>query len=142
MNPLFITAILDIIGKIGERIFPDPAQKAAAQLEVLKLAQAGDFKTLEADLQLALAQADINKVEAASPDFFRSGWRPFVGWICGLGLAYQFLFLPIASGLAPALLPGAAVHFPPLEMQTLLTLLGGMLGLGGFRTAEKLKGVA
>lgn len=83
-------------------------------------------------------QIETNKVEAANPNMFVAGWRPFVGWVCGTGFAVQFVIAPIAEWLAA--LSGHPVKFPELDMETLLTLLGGLLGLGGLRTFEKLKG--
>lgn len=136
--------VLDIVAgpilKIIDKIIPDPAAKAAAQFEAMKLAQSGEFKEIDAQLQRDLAQIDVNKTEAESPDFFRSGWRPFVGWICGIGLGVQFLVGPLATWVAG--LAGHPLAFPALDMGTLMTLLAGMLGLGTLRTAEKIKGAA
>jgi hypothetical protein len=130
--------ILDIL-KIGstilDRVIPDPQARAAAQLEMFKAQQAGEFKELDNDLQLALAQNETNKIEASSDMFFKSGWRPFVGWVCGTGLAYQFLIRPLLVGITGHV-------YPELDMGTLITLLGGLLGLGSLRTFEKAKGVA
>jgi hypothetical protein len=138
MTPI-LGGILDAGLKILDKVIPDPAAKQAAQLELLKLQQAGEFKALEADLQLALAQTKINEVEAASPDVFRGGWRPAAGWVCVAGLAYQFLFQPLAAwsggihGWAPP---------PVLDLGDLYGLLFGMLGLGAYRSFERLKGKA
>lgn len=136
--------ILDIIVgpvlKILDKVIPDPAAKAAAQLELIKLQQAGEFKQIEVDLALAQGQMDTNKAEAANPSLFVSGWRPFVGWVCGVGMATQFVFGPlIAWGTAAA---GHALTLPPLDLSVLMTMLMGMLGLGGMRTYEKVSGVA
>jgi hypothetical protein len=79
-------------------------------------------------------QIEVNKVEAASPKLFVSGWRPYIGWICGTGLGYQFLVYPILIAFVPGIVQ--------LDMGTLLTLLGGLLGLAGLRTKEKLEGKA
>lgn len=134
--------ILDLVAgpvlKIIDKLIPDPQAKAAAQLEAMKLAQAGEFKEIDTQLQRDLAQIAVNQVEAESTDFFRAGWRPFVGWICGVGLGVQFLVAPIASWVAALI--GHAIAFPALDMGTLMTLLAGMLGLGTLRTAEKIKG--
>lgn len=136
--------VLDIVAgpvlKIIDKLIPDPQAKAAAQLEAMKLAQAGEFKDIDAQLQRDLAQIQVNTAEAQSPDFFRSGWRPFVGWICGVGLGVQFLVGPLATWVASLL--GHPLAFPELDMGTLMTLLAGMLGLGTLRTAEKVKGVS
>ncbi|HEY6225415.1 MAG TPA: 3TM-type holin [Gemmatimonadales bacterium] len=135
--------VLDLVAgpvlHILDKLIPDPAAKAAAQLEAMRLAQAGEFKEIDTQLQRDLAQIAVNQAEAQSSDFFRAGWRPFVGWICGVGLGVQFLVAPLASWVAALI--GHAIAFPTLDMGTLMTLLAGMLGLGTLRTAEKVKGV-
>lgn len=138
MAPL-LTALIPVLGNVLDRIFPDPEKADAAKLEVLKLAQSGELAQLDADLRLALAQAEINKAEAQSPDMFRGGWRPSVGWLCAAGLGYTFLLQPLLPWLAA--LSGANVPpLPPLDNDVLMTLLFGMLGLGGLRTVERVKG--
>lgn len=136
--------VLDLIAgplfKVIDKLIPDPAQKLAAQQHALDLAQAGEFKDIDTQLQRDLAQIAVNQAEAQSTDLFRAGWRPFVGWVCGVGLAVQFLIGPLATWLAGLL--NHPLAFPPLDMGTLLTLLAGMLGLGTLRTTEKIKGVA
>jgi len=138
MTPL-IGGLLDAGLKVLDRVLPDPAQKAAAQLELLKLQQAGEFRVLEADLQLALAQTKINEVEAAAPDPFKSGWRPAAGWVCVLGLLYQFLAQPLLAW--GSVMQGYSAP-PVLELGDLYGLLFGMLGLGAYRSFEKTKGKA
>jgi hypothetical protein len=130
-----IGGLIEAALKIVDKVLPDPAQKAAAQLEILKLNQAGEFKQLEADLQMAQGQIDINKIEAASEDPFKSNWRPFIGWVCGFGFATQFVFGPWGTWLAA--LYGKTVKFPEMDVATMLPLLFGMLGLGAYRTYEK-----
>jgi len=128
-----VSALLDIGGKVFDRVFPDPAQAANAKLELMKLQQSGELT------QIA-GQMDINKVEAASSSIFVSGWRPAIGWICGAGFAVQFVIGPLAEwGSA---LAGHPVKFPTMDTGTMMPLLLGMLGLGGMRTAEKMQGVA
>lgn len=126
-----VTALLDIGGKVIERIWPNPADAANAKFELFKLQQSGE-------LQQIAGQLKINEAEASNPSVFVSGWRPFVGWVCGFGLVYSFIGQP--------LLAWGSVNFhfvipPTLDLGTLLTILGGMLGLSGLRTAEKLSGV-
>jgi hypothetical protein len=128
-----VGAALDLGSKIIERLWPDPAKRDEAKLELFKMQQAGELAQITAQLK-------VNEVEAANPSVFVSGWRPFVGWVCTVALAMQFIIAPIATWIAA--LAGHAVAFPSLDMGTLLTLLGGMLGLGGLRTVEKLSGVA
>lgn len=140
MNPLLVGGIFDLAGKVFDKLFPNPEDKAKAQLELFKLQQEGAFRELEANLQLAQGQMDINKAEAESPDFFRGGWRPFIGWVCGCGLAYQFLLRPILTFIL--MVAEAKVQsLPTLELDTLMTLLFGLLGLGTLRTVEKLKSI-
>ena len=126
----------DIIGaglRIVDKLVPDPQARAAAALEAAKLKQAGDFKDIEALLASDQAQVEVNKIEAASPDFFTRGWRPGVGWVCVLGLLYQFLLRPF--------LVTAGCAAPALDIESLMTLLFGVLGLGAYRTRERLAGV-
>ena len=91
--------------------------------------------------ELAKGQIEINKVSAAHKSMFVAGWRPFVGWTCGVALAWHFVGQPLAVfGIAVS-----GAETPPLpvfEMESLLTVLLGMLGLGGLRTFEKTKNVA
>ncbi len=138
MTPI-IGGLLDAGLKILDKVLPDPGQKAQAQLELLKLQQAGEFKTLEAALQLALAQTEVNKVEAASADPFKSGWRPAAGWVCVLGLLYQFLLQPLLAW--GSTIQGFAAP-PVLQLGDLYGLLFGMLGLGAYRSVERVKGKA
>lgn len=84
------------------------------------------------------AQTDINKQEASSQSPFVAGWRPFIGWVCGTGLAIQFIGNPIVTWVAA--LAKHPVQFPTLDLGTLMTLLFGMLGLGAMRTYEKVQG--
>ncbi len=95
------------------------------------------------ELQFAAtkAQTDINLAEAKNPNLFVAGWRPAVGWVCVLGLGYDFLLRPLLPW-AVGLFHQAVPVLPALDMGSLLTLLGGLLGLGGMRTVEKLQGAA
>lgn len=137
MNPL---DLLTIGAKIIDKIIPDPAQKAQAQLDLLKLQQSGELAQLTADTQLAQGQIDVDKVEAASPSLFVSGWRPFVGWICGIGLGVQFIVSPLVTFAFD--LMGRHAVVPTLDLGTLMTLLVGLLGLGTMRSVDKFNGVA
>jgi len=132
MNPLLLGPLFDLGGKIIERMFPDPSAKAAAELELLKIAQAGDLQTV-------LAQLEINAKEAQHPSIFVAGWRPFVGWCCGIGLAYATIGHNVLSWLATA--KGWPVP-PAVDSDVLIYTLGGLLGIAGLRSVEKVKGVA
>lgn len=135
-----IDLITGPVTSLIEKYIPSAADKAAAQLELVKVQQSSEFQELDAQIKFAQMQADVNKVEAASTDKFTSRWRPFIGWVCGTGLAVQFLVGPLFTW--GAALSGHAIAFPQLDMGTLLTLLLGMLGLGSMRTVEKLNGKA
>ena len=90
--------------------------------------------------QLAMAQIEVNKAEAASGSIFKGGWRPAVGWVCAIAFAYHFILKDLiifGASFAGAELP----ELPEFDMGTLLTVLGGMLGIGGLRTYEKQKGL-
>lgn len=132
LNP--VTALVDVGGKLIDRFWPDPATANAAKLELFKAQQSGELQVLANDTLLAKAQIDTNTEEAKSPSLFVSGWRPYIGWICGTGLGYQFLVYPILVAFVPKIVQ--------LDMGTLITLLAGMLGLGAMRTTEKIKGVS
>ena len=87
-----------------------------------------------------LAQLEVNKAEAAHKNTFVAGWRPFVGWVCGVALAYHFILAPLLQfGFA---LAGLDQELPEFDFSQLSTVLMGMLGLGGLRTFEKMKGVS
>jgi len=90
--------------------------------------------------ELAKGQLDINKAEASHRSIFVAGWRPFVGWTCGVALAWHFVLAPFiifGSAYAGIELP----ELPQFDMSSLLTVLMGMLGLGGLRSFEKYKGL-
>ncbi|UOF80244.1 holin [Caudoviricetes sp.] len=131
MDP--ITALLSIGNTLIQRIFPDPAQAAQAQLALLKMQQDGDLAAIS-------GQMDINKVEAASTSIFVSGWRPFCGWVCGFGLGYVAIIEPLARFIAK--MSGYSGDFPSIDTTLTMQILMGMLGMGGLRTMDKIKGVA
>lgn len=131
--------IIDGIFRVIDKLIPDPVAKAQAQAEALRMQQAGEFKQIETDLQLALGQLEVNKIEAAAPDLFRGGWRPAVGWVCVIGLLYTYLLQPLLSWASSMWNVPAP---PSLDLGDLLVLLGGMLGMGGMRHIERLKGKA
>lgn len=93
--------------------------------------------------QSALAQAAINQQEAAHKSLFVAGWRPFVGWVCGLALFYKFLGQPLLVFILVATnISFNRLNLPNISVDALYPVLLGMLGLGGLRTFEKIKGIA
>lgn len=107
----------------------DPEKQAAIEEKLLDLEAAGDA-----------AQMKVNEIEAANPSLFVSGWRPFVGWVCGTSMAYNYVVTPFMQTWLD--IAHTNVKIPVLDMSVMLPVLMGMLGLGGLRTYEHLKGVA
>lgn len=132
MNPLILAPVLEIGKRLIDNLFPDPAQKAKAEMDMLVLMQTQD-------LQKVMGQLQVNAAEAASPDPFTSRWRPFVGWCCGFGFLWAtigqpvFTYVAAIKGWPPA---------PPIDTDVLMYTLGGMLGLGTLRSIEKVKGAS
>ena len=138
MNPLLLSGLFDLGKGLIDRLFPDPAAKAAAQLELLKMQQAGDLAQLAADTDLAKLQIQTNIAEAAG-NWFTAGWRPCIGWVCGAGLAYAALIEPFARFIAKVGF-GYVGDFPIIDTNLTMQILMGMLGLGAMRSIEKIKG--
>ena len=114
-----INAGLQIVNKF----IPDPNQRAEAEAALRTSLQQWDAQ-----------QTQVNANEAQSSSVFVSGWRPAIGWVGALGLAYQYLLRPIAVG--------AGWHDLPTLDQSLMELVTAMLGMAGLRTYEKMQGVA
>jgi hypothetical protein len=141
MNPL-LPLVLEIGKDLIDRIFPDKVkqekERAEAELELLRLTQSERMADKANETQIALAQINVNQEEAKSENIFVSGWRPFIGWTCGISFAYAFLVGPIVTQVSAY--TGATVPLPPIDMSNMLYVLGGLLGLGGLRTYEKVRG--
>ena len=127
-----VGTIIGTVGSVLDRIIPDKNKRAEAE-ESLKLALASN------EFQLAIEQVKVNAIEAASNDKFTSRWRPFIGWTCGTAFALHFVIFPVLNWFV--VLFGAPAIDIVFDMQSLMYALGGLLGLGGFRTFEKVKGV-
>ena len=119
------TLLTDII----DRIFPDKDAQAAQRADLMLKAQA-------IDAQLAQAQIAVNQAEAENSNIFVSGWRPFIGWVCGGAFTYHLILQPFISFCMAS--AGHVVTLPDFDSNTLNTVLMGMLGLGVMRTTEKL----
>ena len=133
-----IAALLDLGGKLLDKVLPDPAAKAAAQLELLKLQQSGELAELAATTDLAKLQIQTNQEEAKTGNWFIAGWRPFIGWICGLGLLYVSLVEPIGRFVATVFFHYTG-EFPVINTDITMQVMMGMLGLAAARTVEKVK---
>lgn len=131
MSPLLLGPLVDLVGKISDKVWPDPAKKIEAQTALLQMQQAGELAVLEKLAASDASQVEVNKIEAASDDRFKSYWRPALGWVCVAGFSYQLLARPF--------LLGAGYDYPSLDMETLTALTFGMLGLGAMRTVEKIR---
>ena len=129
-----LSALIGPVTGLLDKFIPDADEKAKLAHEIATLA------TKQAH-EISLAQIEVNKAEAASGSVFKGGWRPFIGWTCGVAFAYHFVIQPLlVFGVA---ISGVTVpDLPAFDMGSLLTVLGGLLGLGSLRTFEKYKGVA
>ena len=127
-----LPSLLPVVGDVLDRFFPNKEEKEKAAREI-------EAKLAEHLAKIDLAQLEVNKQEAAHRSIFIAGWRPFVGWTCGLALFYTYVAQPIAMFVMAQ--TGALVQLPHLDLSTMMPVLLGMLGLGGLRTYEKFKGV-
>tara|TARA_R110002126_G_C10068737_1_gene462466 strand:- start:70 stop:474 length:405 start_codon:yes stop_codon:yes gene_type:complete len=133
MLPL-VGLLMPLVTEVVGAFLPENAEKKASALRDI------ESKLTEHLAKIDLAQLDVNKAEAAHRSVFVAGWRPFIGWTCGVALAYAYVVQPIlAFTLAAA---GNDMALPVLDLATMMPVLMGMLGLGGLRTFEKLKGVS
>lgn len=128
-----ITAALQLGSSILSRVLPDKEKQAEAQAALAQMVVTGEIQQVTGQLQ-------IDATEAASNSIFVAGWRPFVGWVCGFGLAYQFLMRPLLTFSVELFRP--AFQAPALDMGTLIQLLLALLGMGAMRTIDKINGVA
>lgn len=128
-----IQALIGPVAGLLDKFIEDKDQKSKLAHEIATMAEKHAHEA-------AMAQVDVNKAEAQHKSIFVAGWRPFIGWTCGVALAYHFVAAPIiifAAGWAGAEIP----ELPVFDMDALMTVLLGMLGLGGLRTYEKTKGL-
>ena len=129
-----IQALIEPVTGLLDKFIEDKDQKNALAHEIATLAQKQAHEA-------QLAQVEVNKQEAQHRSIFVAGWRPFVGWVCGIALAYHFVLAPII--LFSVSITGIQIpELPSFNMETLTTVLLGMLGLGGLRSFEKYKGVS
>jgi hypothetical protein len=128
-----LSKLIEPVTGLLDKVIEDKDQKSRLAHELATMAD-------RHAQDLALAQIEVNKAEAASGSLFKGGWRPFIGWVCGGAFAYHFVLQPV---IVFAVLT-AGVDLPPLpefDMASLMTVMMGMLGLGGLRTYEKQKGI-
>jgi len=133
-NLLGLGNIIDGVGKVADDLLTSDEEKLKIALQE---------KQLEAEL--IKGQLDINKAEAQHDSIFVAGWRPFIGWIGGIALGYQFILYPLMTWLwtfmqAKNWIPATLDPPPVLEAEELWVVLTGMLGIAGMRSFDKLKG--
>jgi len=121
------------ISKLLDKVIPDADERRRLSFEIATLAEKQAH-------EIAKAQIEVNKAEASSHSMFVSGWRPAVGWVCTVGLATNYLFVPICNFILT--INKHPITVPPLDLSEMMPVLLGMLGLGGLRTYEKTKDVA
>lgn len=119
-------AVADLVNTAINRIWPDKSEQEKQQIA--------------AAVMVIQGQIDTNKEEAKSPSVFVSGWRPFIGWVCGAACAWNWIGLPAALFVAAYF--GKTLTLRPADISEMMPILMGMLGLGGLRTVEKINGVA
>lgn len=132
--------LIEPVSRLLDKIIPDPQARANAQLELIKAEREYELRAIEAALRADESQAAVNQSEASHVSLFVAGWRPFIGWVCGIAFAYHFILQPFLVFLYT--LHGKTFAMPYFEMDALFTVLIGMLGLGSMRTFEKIKKIS
>ena len=123
-----IEALINPVSKILDKFVVDKDLKVKLEHEI------------KTEIQRAnLAQIEVNKVEAQHRSVFVAGWRPFIGWTCAIAMAYHFVLQPIIVFVFSA--NGVDYSLPEFDMASLMTVVLGILGLGGMRSFEKYKGI-
>ena len=128
-----VSSLIGPVTGILDKVIEDKDQKAKLAHELATMAD-------KLSHEQQLAQIEVNKAEAASGSLFKGGWRPFIGWVCGIAFCYHFVVQPIIIFVV-ALVGVNIPDLPEFQMNTLLSVLGGMLGIGSLRTYEKQKGL-
>ena len=134
MIQALLPAVLPLVKDVVSSFLPeDPNKRAEAERKI-------EAQLTEHLAKIDLAQLEINKTEAAHRSIFVSGWRPFIGWSCGVALCWTYVATPILHFILAQ--TGTLVALPALDMSQMMPVLMGMLGLGGLRTFEKYRGVS
>lgn len=140
-----LTAAFEIGKTVINKIWPDPVAQAEELRKLEELKQTGDLAQLNAHVQLMLGQLKVNEAEAQHKSVFVAGWRPFIGWVGGLALAWQFVIYPMMIWVwkiaeVKGVVPSGIVPPPVLDTSALYTIITGMLGIGAMRSFDKSKG--
>jgi hypothetical protein len=121
-----IGSVADLANTLINKIWPDKSEQEKQEIAAAVMVVQGQIST--------------NQEEAKNPSIFVSGWRPFIGWVCGTACAWNWIGLKIALFVAAYL--GHKLELQAADVSEMMPVLLGMLGLGGLRTVEKINGVA
>jgi hypothetical protein len=128
-----IELLVGPISALLSRIIPDKSERDRLAYEIATMAEKQAHEQV-------MAQIEVNKTEAAHNSLYVAGWRPFIGWSCGIAMAFNYIGIPLIETVC--VLYGTPLAIDPLDLEVMMPVLLGMLGLGGMRTYEKRNGVA
>jgi hypothetical protein len=137
--------LFNIGGKLIDRLLPDPQANAEAKLKLAELQQNGELQAIGSLSSVDKAQLEVNAVEAQNANLFVSGWRPFIGWVCGFALALYYIPLFVIGMILwiwACIQAGHIVPRPDLGIMEIIGLVSSMLGMATIRMIEKKAGVA
>jgi hypothetical protein len=142
MNPLLLGGVIQAVGQIANDLFTSDDERNKADLQAMALG----LDAARIDAGLISGQQEINKIEAAHTSTFVAGWRPAVGWVGVVALGYQFILYPLmtwawALFIARGWVPADVTAPPILEIEALMVLMTGILGIAGARTFERVRGL-
>lgn len=142
-NPLAAAAVA-VVNNIIQRVWPDPTLQAQAQQALLDMQQKGELEDLHAEVQVALAQMDVNKTEASNPNTWVAGWRPAIGWVGAASLACYYIPYAVASTVMwviQCVNSHTLAPHPDIGLTDLIGLISSILGMGTLRSIDKKNGV-
>lgn len=131
-----ISAGIDFASLLVKRIWPDQEKQNEFEQKMAEMQISGELQRMIGEFDIAKHQLEVNKEEAKNEKIFVSGWRPFIGWVCGFAFAYHFILQPLLIFIFSY--RGIIVSLPTFNMDALTTVMYGMLGLGIYRSAEKI----
>lgn len=137
-----LTALFDIGKSAIDKIWPDPIKRAEEMRKLEEMKQHGDLAQLDAHVKLMMGQLEINKFEAQHKSLFVAGWRPYIGWVGGIALTYQFIIYPLMLWIwtiaeIKGIIPNGVEPPPVLDTGVLFSMVTGMLGIGAMRSYDK-----
>lgn len=143
MNPLVVGGIVEAIGKVADDLFTSDKERLEAENESKRL----EIEAYKVEASIVTGQIDVNKEEAKHPSVFVAGARPAVLWVGVIAMLYQFLLYPLFVWIwfiaqAKGWVPQELSPPPILDTEALWVIMSGILGIAGFRTVDKIKGVS